>query len=137
MSALHSYPLLIRWQILRLRQFLPILIIVQGLLAFGIVAGYTLVHLLAFGLVGLVLAWSAERLQRSPDMWLIWLLAFIVAEGVFLATAGTSGEWVMGAIGWWAVGMGNLVGIAAMAWRVRKTHPLLEDRLREAVNVRI
>jgi ABC-2 type transport system permease protein len=42
MAALHSYPLLIRWQFLRLRQFLPIMVIVQALLAFGIVAGYPL-----------------------------------------------------------------------------------------------
>jgi hypothetical protein len=106
-------------------------------ISFGIVAAYTLVHLIAFGVVGLVLVWSAERLQRAPGMWLIWLLAFIVAEGVFLATAATSGEWVMGSIGWWAVGVGNLAGIAAMAWRVRKTHPALEDRLLRTASVKI
>jgi hypothetical protein len=105
--------------------------------SFGIVAAYSLVHLIAFSLVGLVLVWSAERLQRTPGMWLIWLLAFIVAEGVFLATAATSGEWVMGSIGWWAVGIGNLVGIAAMAWRVRKSHPALEERLLKTVAVKV
>lgn len=42
MSALRSYLLLIRWQALRLKMFLPIAIVVQGLFAFGIVAGYPL-----------------------------------------------------------------------------------------------
>src|SRR5262245_33337158 len=42
MTALHSYPLLVRWQLLRLRQFVPIMILVQALLSFGIVAGYPL-----------------------------------------------------------------------------------------------
>ena len=106
-------------------------------ISFGIVAAYTMAHLIAFGLAGLVLAWSAERLERTPGMWLIWVLAFIVAEGLFLATAVTSGAWVMGTIGWWAVGVGNLVGIAAMAWRVRKTHPHLEEQLLETVDVRV
>lgn len=106
-------------------------------ISFGIVAAYTLVHLIAFGLVGLVLAWSAERLQRAPGMWLIWLLAFIVAEGVFLATGVTAGEWVMGAIGWWAVGVGNLAAIAAMAWQIRRTHPQLEDQVLKTSDVKV
>jgi ABC-2 type transport system permease protein len=42
MRALRSYTLLIRWQALRLRSFLPLAIVVQVLFAFGIVAGYPL-----------------------------------------------------------------------------------------------
>jgi ABC-2 type transport system permease protein len=40
MHALRSYSLLIRWQALRLRNFLPLAAVVQGLFAFGIVVGY-------------------------------------------------------------------------------------------------
>jgi hypothetical protein len=108
----------------------------QVRISFGVVAAYTVVHLVGFALVGVVFAWSAERLQRMPSMWLIWLLAFIMAEGVFFGTAGASAQWVMGSIGLWAIGLGNLIGIAAMAWRVKMTHPQLGDRLREA-DVRI
>jgi ABC-2 type transport system permease protein len=42
MRALRSYTLLIRWQALRLRSFLPLAIVVQLLFAFGIVVGYPL-----------------------------------------------------------------------------------------------
>jgi ABC-2 type transport system permease protein len=42
MHALHSYTLLIRWQALRLKGFLPLAIVVQTLFAFGIVVGYPL-----------------------------------------------------------------------------------------------
>ena len=42
MSALRSYLLLIKWQALRLKFFLPLAMVVQGLFAFGIVAGYPL-----------------------------------------------------------------------------------------------
>ena len=104
----------------------------QVRISFGVVAAYTVVHLVGFALVGVVFAWSAERLQRMPSMWLVWLLGFIMAEGVFFATAGASGQWVMGSIGWWAIGLGNLIGIAAMVWRVKVTNPHLGDRLREA-----
>lgn len=42
MPALRSYLLLVRWQALRYRTFLPLAIIVQGLFAFGMVAGLPL-----------------------------------------------------------------------------------------------
>jgi ABC-2 type transport system permease protein len=41
-SALRSYLLLIKWQALRMKFFLPLAMVVQGLFAFGIVAGYPL-----------------------------------------------------------------------------------------------
>ena len=104
----------------------------QVRISFGVVAAYTVVHLVGFAMVGVVFAWSAERLERMPSMWLVWLLGFIMAEGVFFATAGASGQWVMGSIGWWAIGLGNLIGIAARVWRVKVTNPHLGDRLREA-----
>ncbi|HYM84619.1 MAG TPA: ABC transporter permease [Candidatus Dormibacteraeota bacterium] len=42
MSWVRSYGLLLRWQTLRLKGFLPFAVVVQGLFAFGIVAGYPL-----------------------------------------------------------------------------------------------
>ena len=42
MAALRSYRLLLTWQLLRLKMFLPILIVVQALFALGIVIGYPL-----------------------------------------------------------------------------------------------
>jgi ABC-2 type transport system permease protein len=42
MSALRSYLLLIRWQALRYKLLLPLMMVVQALLALGIVAGYPL-----------------------------------------------------------------------------------------------
>ncbi len=42
MHALSSYSLLIRWQALRLKTFLPLAFVVQSLFAFGIVVGYPL-----------------------------------------------------------------------------------------------
>ncbi len=42
MSVLRSYGLLVAWQALRLKTFLPLAIVVQALFAFGIVVGYPL-----------------------------------------------------------------------------------------------
>jgi ABC-2 type transport system permease protein len=42
MQALHSYRLLVTWQAMRKKAYLPLMIVVQTLFAFGIVAGYPL-----------------------------------------------------------------------------------------------
>lgn len=42
MFALRSYLLLVKWQALKLKAFLPLAMVVQGLFAFGIVTGYPL-----------------------------------------------------------------------------------------------
>jgi ABC-2 type transport system permease protein len=42
MSALRSYVLLVKWQALRMKMYLPIMIVVQALFALGIVIGYPL-----------------------------------------------------------------------------------------------
>jgi ABC-2 type transport system permease protein len=42
MAALRSYALLVRWQAMRLKWFLPLAMVVQALFALGIVAGYPL-----------------------------------------------------------------------------------------------
>jgi ABC-2 type transport system permease protein len=42
MRTLRSYTLLVRWQALRHKQFLPLAVVVQALFAFGIVVGYPL-----------------------------------------------------------------------------------------------
>lgn len=42
MDSLRSYRLLVRWQLLRLKGFLPLAIVVQALFALGIVVGYPL-----------------------------------------------------------------------------------------------
>lgn len=94
----------------------------------GIVAAYTFVHILAFMIVGVGFVWAAERIERAPGLWLLALMAFVVLEGLFVATAGIVSEWVLGALGWGAVVVGNLVAVGVMGWWVWQTHPQLQQR---------
>jgi ABC-2 type transport system permease protein len=84
--ALRSYSLLVRWQALRLKGFLPLAIVVQSLFAFGIVVGYPLlfpemdqmtmlflatgapaITLITMGLVALPQVVSQARLEGSLE----------------------------------------------------------------------
>lgn len=95
----------------------------------GVIAAYTVLHVAAFALVGIVFVWVAERIERTPGLWLLAFMAFVLLEGLFVASVGLLSEWVLGAIGWWAIVVGNVVGVAAMARWVWTTHPTLQERL--------
>ncbi|MEE8251056.1 MAG: hypothetical protein V3R24_04910 [Gemmatimonadales bacterium] len=104
----------------------------------GVVIAYTVVHLAAFAFVGTGFVWLAERLIRSPGIWLIVLMSFIVLEGLFIATAGSLSEWVMEELAWWAIVVGNLIAVAVMGLHVWNTHPELRKKLlEEPVETRI
>lgn len=93
------------------------------------VGAYTVVHLAAFAAVGVALTWVADRLEQAPRLWLLALMAFIVLEGLFVATAGTLSAWVLGAIGWWSITAGNLIAVGAMAKWILAARPELKKRL--------
>ena len=56
-------------------------------------------------------------------------MAFVILEGAFLAAAGGVGVWILGELNLWAVGLGNLIAVAAMASRIWRTHPRLRANL--------
>ena len=97
----------------------------------GVVATYTMVHLVAFFAVGIVLVWVSEKVEVTPGLWLVVFMAFVVVELGFLGVAGVMGGWVMGALVWWAVVAGNLLSIAVMGRWIWKTHPGLRENLVE------
>jgi len=45
---------------------------------------------------------------------------------------------VLGSVGWWSIGVGNLLAMCGMGWHVWSTHPVLRERLRHGpVEVRV
>lgn len=96
----------------------------------GSVVFYTVVHLAAFSVAGTAFVTAADQVERTPGLWLVVALSFVVLEAVFVPVAGLLGEWVMGALAWWAVAVGNLLAVGAMGGWVWRTHPALRERVR-------
>lgn len=95
----------------------------------GMVASYTLLHLAVFTAIGLALAWTAEKVERAPELWLMTLMALLILEGLFFGVLMGLGDWVLGALSWWSVGLGNLVAIAAMGGWIWSRRPELRQKL--------
>ena len=104
---------------------------------FGVIAVYTVVHIAAFVIGGILFVALAEQVERVPAMALLVLLTAILLEGLVLATIGVGAQWVLGTVGWWPVAVANVLAVLAMGWQVWRTHPLLQRRLLEHPQLRV
>ena len=96
----------------------------------GVVAAYTVVHVVTFAIAGVIFVMVAEGVERSPSFLLLAVLSAIVIEGVVVATLALGAQWVLGALGIWSVVLGNILAVAAMGWYVWRTHPILQHTMR-------
>jgi hypothetical protein len=91
----------------------------------GIVAAYTVVHLVAFALAGIAFVALAQQVQRSSSLVLLTVPAAIVLEAGALIVLALGAEWVLGALGVTSVLLANLFAVCSMGWYVWRTHPML------------
>jgi hypothetical protein len=93
------------------------------------VGGYTLVHFAAFILVGIGAAAIAVQAEKFPPLILAGLLIFATFEAFFLGLLAVAAAWLLGALGWVSIGLGNLLATAIMAFYLLRCHPELRAAL--------
>ena len=103
----------------------------------GVVAAYTVVHLVAFFAAGVLFVAIAEQIERTPSLILLAAMAMIVLDAVVGTVLALGAQWVLGTLGVWSVVVANVLAVSAMGWYVWATHPLLRRRLREPVEMRV
>jgi hypothetical protein len=104
----------------------------------GVVAAYTVVHIIAFLVAGMVFVAVAEQLERSPALVLLAAMTAIVLEAVVVTVLALAAQWVLGMLGVWSVLVGNVLAVASMGWFVWRTHPVLRQHLRhDLLSVRV
>lgn len=89
------------------------------------VGGYTIAHFAGFIVIGLAAAAIAVLAETRPPLILAGLLVFVTFEAFFLGMLAVVAEWILGALGWVSVGVGNLLAAAAMAVVLWRQHPKL------------
>ena len=95
---------------------------------FGVVASYTLVHVVAFVVAGMIFVVIAEQVERSSSLVLLTIPAAIALEAVVVTGLALGADWVLGALGVWSVLFANLFAVIAMGWYIWRTHPRLRGR---------
>ena len=102
---------------------------------FGVIAAYTLVHVIAFAVAGTIFVWIAEQVERSSSLVLLTVPCAIVLELVVVTGLALRADWVLGTLGVWSVLVANLLAVLSMGWYVWRTHPTLRHGPRGEASV--
>lgn len=96
------------------------------------VLGYTIIHVLAFVVVGLAAAALAVQAEKVPALVLAGILILATAEAFFMGLMAVLAEWLLGTLGWASIGIGNLLAAGGMALYLWRAHPDLRTAFRLA-----
>jgi hypothetical protein len=97
----------------------------------SVVLGYTVLHLAAFCVFGVIAATVLAAAEREPRFLLALLILFLSFEIVFLGVVSAVDEELVGALVWWNIAVGNLLAASAMVGYFVRGHRTLGTRLLE------
>ncbi len=101
----------------------------------GTVLGYTAVHLALFTAIGLLVSAFVRRAEEMPHLVFGGMLLFVTLETVFVGYLAIAAEFLLGALAWWAIALGNLLAAAGMGayflWRHPRLRKILKGDLSE------
>lgn len=95
----------------------------QVRLTAGTIWGYTLVHVAAFLLFGMVVSALVAQADRTPSFIFGVLLLGVVFEVFFVGLVASLGTWVLDQFAWWSILGGNLLAAMAIGGYLWGRHP--------------
>ncbi len=92
-------------------------------IAFSTVVAYTMIHLVAFFLVGWIAAAFASMVETFPSTLFLAVVFFAIFEFGFYLVVAVLARPLLGALAWWSVAIGNLIAAAGMGYYLWRAHP--------------
>ncbi|MFQ5550429.1 MAG: hypothetical protein ACE5FJ_04235 [Gemmatimonadales bacterium] len=92
----------------------------------GVIAAYTMLHVLAFAFVGIAFTWMAGRVRRASQIWIQGVVLILILEGMFFGTIAMLSGWVVDDIGWGVLGTANVLAIASIGYALTRLAPAVE-----------
>ena len=89
----------------------------------GLVVLYTVLHVLAFSVVGIIAVFVVHRAERAPALIGLLLMLFAAIEVAFTGFVAVLEVQALGDIAWYQVAVGNLVAAVSMGWYLWRSHP--------------
>jgi hypothetical protein len=95
------------------------------------VAGYTMVHVLAFMVWGIIAAIVACQIERAPATLFVVVVLFAVYEFGFYIVVATLAQPLLGALAWTNVAISNAIAAFGMGYYLWRAHPRLREALKQ------
>lgn len=96
---------------------------------FAAVIGYTMVHVVAFVVVGIIAAALAYEVELFPSTLYIVVVFFAAFEVGFYIIVAVLAQPLLGALAWWNVAIGNAIAAFGMGSYLWRMHPKLRAEL--------
>jgi len=91
---------------------------------------YTLIHVAAFIILGLVTATLVFAAEEQPPIILGMVLVFAAAEAVFIGVLAVFASWILDTLGWLNIAVANLLAAVAIGAYLWGEHPTLRREVR-------
>jgi hypothetical protein len=98
--------------------------------AYSRIIGYTMIHVSAFVVVGVIAAAIAAEVEVAPPTLFLAVVAFCFFEVGFYILVAILAPPLLGALAWWNVAIGNAIAAAAMGYYLWREHPKIGEELR-------
>ncbi len=92
---------------------------------------YTLIHVTAFIVIGVVATALVVEVEEQPPLLLGLVLFFAAFEALFIGIVAIFAAWILDTLGWWNVLVGNLLAALAIGAYLWGEHPVLRREVRE------
>lgn len=95
------------------------------------IVGYTMIHVSAFVVVGVIAAALAAEVEVAPSTLFFVVVAFCVFEFGFYVLVALLARPLLGALAWWNVAIGNAIAALGMGYYLWREHPKIGEDLRK------
>ncbi len=89
------------------------------------VAGYSLVHFLAFAGMGAIASAVLTQAEEAPPLLLGGVLLFVVFEAAFMGFIALGAEFLLGPLEWMSIAFANVLAAGGMGYYLWRRHPKL------------
>ena len=85
---------------------------------------YTILHYLAFAIIGVLAAAIVHASRRQPSLLAGAFLAFVISEALIYSFIAILHETdLLEHLAWWLLAIGNLIGAGLIGWKLWRDHP--------------
>jgi hypothetical protein len=96
----------------------------------GRIFGYTMIHMSAFVVVGVIAAALAAEVEYAPSTLFLVIVGFCFFEVGFYILVALLAKPLLGYLAWWNVAIGNGLAALAMGYYLWREHPKIAEELR-------
>jgi hypothetical protein len=89
----------------------------------GVIAAFTVVHLVAFAVIGIVAAAFARGIRSNPPLLLGAVLLFVTLQAFIAGLVAIAAAWVAAELTWWALIIANVLAAVSMGAYLWRSNP--------------